>query len=159
MRQALVQPTASMLALAAATGGALALVGASPALAEPEQDLARQTLMVQRFEVFDKGGGSDWEAAFPAPFVRAVAQGTPEPVMFPLKPGAYMIVVLCNCQAMAVSLLDAKGTTIAPLRSNDQAAMYSLDVDSAGDYLTGIDMNGCGDKTCDVGVKVYRKKS
>ena len=115
--------------------------------------------MAQRFAPFDSGGGPDWENAFPTPFLRTVGAGKPEPVAFSLKPGAYMIVVLCNCTSMAVTLVDAKGATVEPLRSNQQAAMYSLDVAAAGKYLTGIDMGECDEKACDVGVKVYRKKS
>jgi hypothetical protein len=127
--------------------------------AEPQQDLERQAVMAQRFTPFDSGGGPDWENAFATPFYRVVAAGQPEPVPFSLKPGAYMIVVLCNCRSMKVTLVDRKGTTFAPLRSNEQAAMYSLDVADAGDYLAGIDMAECEEKACDVGVKVYRKKA
>jgi hypothetical protein len=145
-----------LLGLALAACSLLPLTGAR---AEPEEDLERQVAMAQRFEPFDTGGGPGWENAFATPFVRSVAAGKPEPVTFTLKPGAYMVVVLCNCQQMAVSLLDAKGKTIIPLRTNEQAAMYSLDVAEAGLYLAGIDMDECDDKACDVGVKVYRKKS
>ena len=143
-----------ILAFAAAS-----MLAAGPVLAAPEQDMERQASMALRFEPFDKGGGPDWSPAFPAPFFRTVAAGKPEPVPLQLKPGAYMIVVLCNCTSMAVTLVDAKGATVEPLRSNQQAAMYSLDVAAAGKYLTGIDMGECDEKACDVGVKVYRKKS
>ena len=146
-------------AFAGLAGLMIAVLGASSLHAAPEQDLEREAAMAQRFAPFDSGGGPDWENAFPTPFLRTVGAGKPEPVAFSLKPGAYMIVVLCNCRSMKVSLVDTKGNTIAPLRINDQAAMYSLDVTAAGDYLTGIDMGGCDEKACDVGIKVYRKKT
>lgn len=143
-------------------GLALAVTIALPTAAlhaEPEQDLERQAAMAQRFDPFDKGGGPDWENAFETPFVRTVGAGKPEPVTFTLKPGAYMVVVLCSCQSMTVSLVDPKGAKLAPLRTNMQAAMYSVDVPEAGLYLAGVDMDDCQEAACDVGVKVYRKKS
>jgi len=132
---------------------------AAPALAEPETDLERQAMMAQRFEPFDGAGGPDWETAFPAPFVRAVAEGKPDSVRIPLKTGAYMIVVLCNCGSMQVSLVGPGGVETKPLRAGEQAAMYSLDVPKDGEWLTGVDMGDCGEKTCDFAVKVWRKKS
>ena len=135
-----------------------ALLIASPH-AEPEPDLERQAAMAERFTPFDSGGGPGWENAFPTPEFRLVPAGKPEAMTLTLKPGAYMIVALCNCQSMQVTLVGPDGAMIAPLRSNDQAAMYSLDVKAAGDYLTGVDMDGCAEKDCDIGVKVYRKKS
>jgi hypothetical protein len=146
-------------ALAGLAGLMIAALAASTLHAAPEKDLEREAAMAQRFAPFDSGGGPDWENAFPTPFMRAIPAGKPEPVPFSLKPGAYMIVVLCNCQSMKVTLVDTQGNTFAPLRSNEQAAMYSLDVSKAGDYLTGIDMGGCDEKACDVGIKVYRKKT
>src|SRR5579862_7395312 len=134
------------LMLPAAVAGLLV----SAAAAEPENDLERQAAMAQRFTPFDSGGGPDWENAFPTPFIRSVPAGEPEPVQFELKPGSYMIVVLCNCRVMKVTLVDSRGTTIAPLRSNDQAAMYSLDVAALGNFLTGIDMGDCDEKDCDI---------
>jgi hypothetical protein len=142
----------------AGMSGVLLLIGLPAARAEPEQDLERQAAMTQRFDPFDKGGGPDWEAAFPTPFLRQVASGKPEGVSLPLKRGSYMIVVLCNCGSMQVSLLDQSGANIAPLKVSDQAAMYSLDVAADGPYLAGIDMGECDEKACDFGVKVYRKK-
>jgi hypothetical protein len=143
-----------ILAFAAAS-----MLAAGPVLAAPEQDMERQASMALRFEPFDKGGGSDWSPAFPAPFFRTVAAGKPEPVPLQLKPGAYMIVVLCNCKAMEVTLVTADGSTITPLRSNEQGAMYSLDVKDAGGYLAGIDMDACDEASCDFAIKVYRKKA
>ncbi len=136
------------------------LMLAAPAVrAEPEEDLERQAVMAQRFVPFDSGGGEGWENAFPTPIFRQAATGKPEGVPLALKAGSYMIVVLCNCQAMDVTLVAHSGDMIAPLRKNDQAAMYSIDVPAAGDYLVGVDMNDCDEKACDIGVKVYRKKS
>ena len=56
-------------------------------------------------------------------------------------------------------LIGPGGTKVEPMRHSDQAAMYSLDVTVAGDYLTGIDMGECGEKQCDLAVKVYKKKA
>jgi hypothetical protein len=151
--------TRTVVCGAALAAAVLTALAAQAVRAEPEQDLERQAAMAQRFDVFDKGGGQGWENAFPAPFVRAVPAGKSEPVPYSLKPGAYMIVVLCNCRSMKVTLVDANGKKTEPLRSNEQAAMYSLDVADDAGYLTGIDMAECDEDACDVGIKVYRKKS
>ncbi len=127
--------------------------------AEPEPDLERQAAMAERFAPFDSGGGPGWENAFATPEFRLVPAGKPEGVTLSLQPGAYMVVVLCNCQTMEVTLVAPGGATIAPLRSNEQGAMYSLDVPAAGDYLTGVDMGDCEEDACDIAVKVYRKKT
>jgi hypothetical protein len=147
------------IAALAGVSGVLSALCASSAGAEPESDLERQAAMAQRFAPFDTGGGPGWENAFQTPFIRQVAAGQPEPVQFALKPGVYMIVVLCNCKTMKVTLVNSGGTTLTPIRSSDQGAMYSLEVVTAGEYLTGIDMGDCDEKACDIGVKVYHKKS
>ncbi len=134
-------------------------VSGSAANAEPETDIERQAAMTSRFTPFDSGGGPGWENAFQTPFIRQVAAGQPEPVQFALKPGVYMVVVLCNCKTMKVTLVNSQGATLTPVRSSDQGAMYSLEVVAQGEYLTGIDMGDCDEKACDIGVKVYHKKS
>jgi hypothetical protein len=138
--------------------GLAALFLATPALAEPETDIERQAEMAQRFEPFDSMPGPGWEAAFPTPFIRQVASGKPDSVTVPLKPGAYMVVVLCNCVSMDVSLFGPDRKAMPSLRSSDQASMYSLDVAAPAEYLTGVEMGDCNDRTCDFAVKVYRKK-
>jgi hypothetical protein len=137
----------------------LAVLNASAAAADPEDDITRQAALANRFEPFDRAAGSDWAPAFPTPFFRKAPSGGPEAVPLALKPGAYMVVVLCNCADMDVTLLGPGGTKIEPVRHNEQGAMYSLDVAVAGDYLTGVDMGECGAKQCDLAVKVYKKKS
>ncbi len=130
---------------------------ATSAVAAPEADVVGQASLAQRFEPFDQAAGEDWAPAYPTPFFRQAATGQPEAVPLTLQPGAYMVVVLCNCGSMDVTLVGPGGSTIAPARSDDHGAMYSLDVPAAGDYLTGIDMNDCDGK-CDIAVKVYRRK-
>ncbi len=132
---------------------------ASTAVAAPEEDPIRQAVIAARFDPFDKAAGDGWEPAFPTPFYRLAGTGQPDAVPLALTPGAYMVVVLCNCETMDVSLVAPGGSTVAPSRTNDQGAMYSLDVAAPGDFLTGVDMNDCEDKACDFAVKVYRKKS
>lgn len=136
-----------------------AVLAAAPALAAPETDLERQAAMALRFEPFDGAGGPDWETAFPAPFVRAVAAGKPDAAPLPLKAGSYMIVVLCDCGSMDVTLVGPGKQEIQALRKSDQAAMYSLNVAADSDWLAGVDMGDCDEKACDFAVKVWRKKS
>lgn len=131
---------------------------ATAAPAEPETDMTVQAQLATRFDPFDKAAGEEWEPAFPTPFYRKTPQGSPEAVPLSLPAGAYMIVVLCNCSSMDVTLIGPGGTKIEPMRHNDQGAMYSLDVAVAGDYLTGVDMGDCDQAQCDLAVKVYRKK-
>ena len=132
--------------------------GRGAALAEPETDMTVQAQLAARFDPFDKAAGTGWEPAFPTPIYRKAPQGGPEAVPLSLQAGSYMIVVLCNCDSMDVSLIGPGGTKIEPIRHNDQGAMYSLDAAVAGDYLTGIDMGDCDSAKCDLAVKVYRKK-
>ena len=133
-------------------------VCAAVARAEPEDDPAAPAKFATRLEAFDKAAGTEWEAAFPAPFYRKAPADGPEQMNLTLKPGSYMVVVLCQCAQMDVSLISPSGAKVEPLRKSDQAAMYSLDVASAGDYLTGVDMGECGSGQCDLAIKVYRKK-
>jgi hypothetical protein len=135
-----------------------AALAAQVAAAEPETDMTRQAALAGRFEPFDKVAGEEWAPAFPTPFYRKAPANGPEPVTLALGPGAYMVVVLCQCESMDVSLIGPGGTKVEPVRHSDQAAMYSLDVTVAGDYLTGVDMGECGEKQCDLAVKVYKKK-
>lgn len=128
------------------------------ARAEPEDDMMKQAELAGRFDPFDKAAGAEWAPAFPTPFYRKAPAEGPEAVPLRLSPGAYMIVVLCDCANMDVTLLAPGGARIEPVRKNEQGAMYSLDAPAAGDYLAGIDMGECGEKTCDLAVKVYRKK-
>jgi len=140
-------------------GLAAVLVAASAARAAPETDIERQAAMAARFEPFNGAGGPEWETAFPTPFVRAVPADKPDAVPLPLQAGAYMIVVLCDCGSMEVTLVGPSGAKVAPLKSSDKGAMYSLDVPAASDWLTGVDMGDCDEKACDFAVKVWRKKS
>ncbi len=137
---------------------ALSALMAAGARAAPQEDPDRQLAMAQRLQPFDAPGSDGWEQAFPYPFYRDAASGESDSVTMQLAPGAYMIVGLCNCASMDITLVGPGGTTIQPVRSNDQGAMYSLDVPAAGPYLVGIDMGDCVDKTCDIAVKAWRKK-
>lgn len=137
------------------TGLALAAGAASAA---PQPDPGRIAAMAQRFEPFDKSGQQGWEALSTQPVVRTAPEGGNDAVQFDLKPGSYMIVALCNCDQMDVTLVRPDASEPRPARSSDQAAMYSIDVTAPGTYLTGVDMGACSEKSCDFGVKVWRKK-
>ena len=137
---------------------AAALIGTVPARADPQTDIERQATMAKRFDPFDANKGPEWGPAFPTPFFRSLAAGDSDPVDVPLTRGAYMIVVLCNCDSMDVTLLGPDGATIAPLKSNQQSAMYSLDVVADGPYLAGVDMTECAEDPCDFAIKAYRRK-
>ena len=141
-----------------ATLGLCAALMATAAMAADAGDAHKALL--ERFAPFDQQADSDgWESIAAEPVYSAVAVGKPEGAPMTLQPGAYKVVVLCDCAMMEVTLLKPDSTAVAPERSDEHGAMYSLDVPSAGAYLTGIDMNDCGSAKCDVGVKVYRKKS
>ena len=145
------------IAIVAALAATL-LIAAAAAEAAPETDIMRQAAMAKRFDPFDANVGAEWEQAFPSPRFQTLAAGDSEPVTLELKRGAYMIVVLCNCDSMDVTLLAPDGSPIAPLKSNQQSAMYSVDAAADGAYLTGIDMSECAEASCDLAVKAYRKK-
>ena len=143
------------LILAAPVLTALAAFGAR---AEPETDLTRQAAMAERFEPFDKATGSDWEPAFPFPFFRSSAEAGVDSVSLLLKPGAYTVVVLCNCEKIQVALHPPDGSASPPARSNDQGAMYTLDVAAAGEFVVSTNMDTCAEDACNFAVKAYRKK-
>ena len=141
-----------------ATAGLIAVMIATSAMAADPGDA--HPALAERFAPFDQQAASDgWETTQPEPIYASVAVGTPEGASLALKPGAYKVVVLCDCAAMEVTLLKPDSSTVAPERSDEHGAMYSLDVPTAGAYLAGIDMDDCGRAKCDVAVRVYRKKA
>lgn len=140
------------------SGMLVAALFAGAAAAEPETDPARQAELAARFQPFDRAAGSQWAPAFPTPFYRKAAAGGPEAVPLSLDPGSYMVVVLCNCTGMDVTLVGPGGTKVEPIRHNGEASMYSLDVALPENYLTGIDVGDCNAAKCELAVKVYRKK-
>ncbi len=90
--------------------------------------------------------------------MREVAASENDAVPMQLSAGAYMIVALCDCDLMDVTLVRPDGSVVQPARVSDQGAMYSLEATASGSYLAGIDMGACEEPTCRVAVKVYRKK-
>ena len=128
------------------------------ALAAPEEDMGRQAAMAARFQPFDGMIGTDWEAAFPFPFFRTAAEGESDSVSLVLKPGAYTVVVLCNCEKIDVGLKAPDKSVPEPVRSNDKGAMYSLDVPAAGEFEVSTTLRDCQETSCDFAVKAYRKK-
>ena len=145
-----------MLAMAALAVGAMA---SGAARAADEDDMTRQAAMAERFAPFDEKKGSDWEPAFDFPTFRSAAVGEVDSSTVMLKAGAYRVVVLCNCTKMEVALFKPDGQEALPDRSNDQAAMYALDVPDAGQFLVGVQMQDCPEEKCDYAFKTYRKKS
>ena len=127
---------------------------AAPALAADEPHQA----LLEHMAPFDKAAEDGWEALAPVPIYASVAVGTPEGAPLTLQPGAYRVVVLCDCGMMDVTLLRPDNSPVAPERSDDHGAMFSFDVPTAGAYLTGLDMQDCSQPKCEVGLKVYRKK-
>ena len=121
--------------------------------------MTRQAAMAERFAPFDEKKGSDWEPAFDFPTFRSAAVGEVDSSTVMLKAGAYRVVVLCNCTKMEVALFKPDGQEALPDRSNDQAAMYALDVPDAGQFLVGVQMQDCPEEKCDYAFKTYRKKS
>ena len=114
--------------------------------------------MAARFAPFDGVTGSEWEPAFDFPTFRSAAVGEVDSSPFKLQPGAYRVVVLCNCAKMEVALFQPDGKEALPDRSNEQAAMYALDVPSAGQFVVGVQMQDCPEERCDYAFKTYRKK-
>ena len=148
-----------LLALAAA-------LAASPVLAAPhglklaaDAPPADHKVLDDGFAPFDQAAQDGWEATSPGPVYLSAATDKPAGTPLTLKPGAYRIVVLCDCNMMEVTLLRPDNQPVAPERTDDRRAMYSLDVPSAGAYLAGIDMDDCPKPQCDIGVKIYRKTS
>ena len=146
---------AVMLAAGALAAGPL---GLSTAHAASEEDMTLQAAMAERFTLFDKATGSDWEQAFDFPTFRSAAVGEVDSSPFKLAPGAYRVVVLCNCTKMEVALFTPDGKEALPDRSNEQAAMYALDVPAAGQFVVGVQMQDCPLDRCDYAFKTYRKK-
>ena len=144
-----------VLAAGALAAGALA---SSAAVAAGEDDMTRQAAMAARFAPFDGATGSEWEAAFEFPTFRSAAVGEVDSSPFKLQPGAYRVVVLCNCTKMEVALFQPDGQEALPDRSNEQAAMYALDVPAAGQFVVGVQMQDCPGDRCDYAFKTYRKK-
>ena len=138
--------------------GAAALF-ASQAAAAPADDTSPTSALVQRFAPFDQAAQDGWDPVTPEPLYLAAATDKSAGAPLTLQPGAYRIVVLCDCNIMQVTLVGPDSATLPSERSDDHGAMYSLDVNAAGAYLAGVDMDDCPRATCAVGVKVYRKKS
>jgi hypothetical protein len=136
-----------------------AVLFASAQGASAADDASQTSVVAQRFEPFDKAALDGWEAATAEPLYLAAATDKSAGAPLTLQPGAYRIVVLCNCNSMQVTLVGPDNMTVPPERSDEHGAMYSLDVHAAAAYLAGIDMDDCGVAKCAVGVKVYRKKS
>ncbi len=128
------------------------------ALAAPQEDMSRQAAMAARFQPFDGMIGAEWEAAFPFPFFRTAAEGESDSISLVLKPGAYTVVVLCNCEKIDVALKAPDNSVPSPARSNDKGAMYSLDVPAAGEFEVSTTLRDCQETACDFAVKAYRKK-
>ena len=137
--------------------GAMALL-ASAASAVAADDAGQTAVLAQRFQPFDQAAQDGWEATTAEPLYLAAATDKSAGAPLTLEPGAYRIVVLCNCNSMQVTLVGPDTATVAPERSDTHGAMYSLDVHAAGAYLAGIDMDDCGVAQCAIGVKVYKKK-
>jgi hypothetical protein len=143
------------------------LLLASPAAAASGGDAATEALtgpaagagFSEGFAPFDKAAQDGWASTTPEPLLLSTATDKPAGAPLNLKPGAYRIVVLCDCNAMAVSLVAPDSSTVPAERSDNRRAMYSLDVHDAGSYLVGVDMDDCPKAKCEVGVKVYRKTS
>ncbi len=132
-------------------------LAASVAFAEPEEDMARQAAMAERFDPFDAATAKDWSPAFPFPFFRSVSEGDPDEVSLLLKPGTYTVVVLCNCEKIGVALKPPAGPDVTPDRVNDQGAMYSVTVAAAGEFKVAADMQDCAEASCGYAVKAYLK--
>ena len=139
--------------LAAAVGLLAPMAMAAPA------DDAGQKVLAERFQPFDKASEDGWEASTPDPLYLFTSTDKPAGAPLTLQPGAYRIVVLCDCNAMQVTLVGPDSSTVPAERSDGTRAMYSLDVHAAGAYLAGIDMDDCPKARCVIGVKVYRKKA
>ena len=138
--------------------GMTTALAAQAAAAEPPLAAAPPQVLAERFAPFDEAAQDGWEVTTPAPLILYATVDKPAAAPLTLQPGAYRVVVLCDCNMMEVSLLRPDTTAVPAERSDDHGAMYSLDVPTAGSYLTGIDMDDCAQAKCPIGVKVYRKK-
>ena len=147
--------------------GAAALLLATAAMARPAKDAATEVLtqdtanavLAEGFAPFDKAAEDGWGPVTPEPLYLSTATDKPAGAPLTLKPGAYRIVVLCDCNAMEVTLVAPDASRVPSERSDSRRAMYSLDVRDAGAYLVGVDMDDCPKAKCEVGVRVYRKAS
>ena len=137
---------------------ATAILTASAAAAAPGDEESQKAALAERFMPFDQAAQDGWEPAAPDPVYLTAASDKSAAAPLTLKPGAYRVVVLCDCGQMEVTLVGPDSAPVPSERSDDRRAMYSLDVHAAGAYLAGIDMNDCGYAKCEIGVKVYRKK-
>ena len=143
--------------------GMAVVMAASTAFAAPlklaaDSPADDHQLLADGFAPFDDQAAKDgWAAVTPDPAYLTAGTGKPTGAPLTLKPGAYRVVVLCGCNMMEVTLLRPDNSPVAAERSDDRRAMYSLDVPTAGAYLTGIDMDDCPKLECAIGVKVYRK--
>ncbi len=135
-----------------------AILAASVASAAPGDEEGQKAALVERFTPFDQAAQGAWEATTPEPLYLAAATDKSVAAPLTLKPGAYRVVVLCDCGQMEVTLVGPDSSPLPSERADDRRAMYSLDVHAAGAYLAGIDMNDCGQAKCEIAVKVYRKK-
>jgi hypothetical protein len=154
----LAQTVRGFLMIRAAILGAAAVLLASSATAAPADD-AGQKVLAERFQPFDQAAADGWEPATPDPLYLVTSTDKPAGAPLTLQPGAYKIVVLCDCNTMQVTLVGPDSAAVPPERSDGHGAMYSLDVHAAGAYLAGIDMDDCPKAQCAIGVKVYRKKA
>ena len=146
---------ASLMLLASTVPAVAADDPATEALTGP----AASGSMADSFAPFDRAAEEGWAATTPDPLLLSTATDKPAGAPLNLQPGAYRIVVLCDCNAMQVTLVGPDSATVPPERSDGHGAMYSLDVHAAGAYLAGIDMDDCPKAQCAIGVKVYRKKA
>lgn len=127
----------------------------APAAGGPVSAEDQKTLS-DGFAPFDQAAAEGWEPASQPVFL-STPQDKPAGAPLTLQPGAYRVVVLCDCNMMEVTLLKPDNQTIAAERFDNRRAMYSLDAPTAGAYLVGIDMDDCPKAACAIGVKVYRK--
>ncbi len=138
--------------------GAAAILAASAASAAPGDEATQQATLVESFAPFDQAAGDGWAATTPTPLYLLAATDKSAGAPLTLQPGAYRVVVLCDCGQMEVTLVGPDSSTVPPERSDDRRVMYTLDVHAAGAYLAGVDMDDCGYAKCVIAVKVYRKK-
>jgi hypothetical protein len=146
---------ATTLLMASAAAAASAGDAATEALTGP----SASSVLAEGFAPFDKAAEDGWASMTPDPLFLSTATDKPAGAPLNLQPGAYRIVVLCDCNVMQVTLVGPDSANVPPERSDGRRAMYSLDVHDAASYLVGIDMDDCPKAKCDVGVKVYRKTS
>jgi len=142
-----------------------ALLAAASASAQPrklklpaaDDPAADHQVLADGFAPFDQAAQDGWQPISPEPIYLSTPQDKPTGAPLTLQPGAYRIVVLCDCNMMDVTLLRPDNQPIPPERFDNRRAMYSLDVQVAGAYLAGIDMEDCPKTECAIGVKVYRR--